>query len=411
MNTQFRRGFNSRLDKMVSPEIELSGRSWPAFQVCGIVGLLLALALAATLVYRLDLSFAIMAAIVLCALATFYVLCLAAKLITGEERMIYYHHQIAVLLVVHYLLRGLGQPTLSYLDVTALGIGMFLACGRVGCLMVGCCHGRPHGWGVCYSDEHVAAGFASYLAGVRLFPIQAVESLWAFLIVTFGVLILLSDQAPGEALAWYVLSYCVGRFSFELLRGDRERPGMLGFSEAQWTSVVLLSILVWAELSGILVFHPWHLAVAVWMAIALAAIFLNRRYRGRITYRLLNPGHVKEVAEALERLSGATTRLKETRQESDQNDILLECTPLGIQISSSKIHSAAGCAFLYGLSSRNETITQEEARTMAGLILQLKHPDRSSELIKGNEGIFHLLVHPMSGQKLGHSLKMAVSTK
>ena len=69
---------------------------------------------------------------------------------TGEERIIYYRHEIAVMVVAALLLWLLRQPLLPYLDVTILGIGMFLTCGRMGCFMVGCCHGRPHDWGVCY---------------------------------------------------------------------------------------------------------------------------------------------------------------------------------------------------------------------------------------------------------------------
>src|SRR5439155_22019386 len=97
-----------------------------------------------------------------------------------------YHHEIDVMINAALLLWLLGQPLLPYLDLTILGIGMFLACGRVGCLMVGCCHGRPHSWGVRYKQEHADAGFAPYYVGVRLFPIQAVESLWVLSIVIVG---------------------------------------------------------------------------------------------------------------------------------------------------------------------------------------------------------------------------------
>ena len=38
--------------------------------------------------------------------------------------------------------RSARRPS-PYLDATALGLGAFLACGRVGCTLAGCCHGRP----------------------------------------------------------------------------------------------------------------------------------------------------------------------------------------------------------------------------------------------------------------------------
>ena len=44
--------------------------------------------------------------------------------------------------------QALELPVLPYLDLTCLGLGIFLVCGRQGCLMVGCCHGKPCGWGI-----------------------------------------------------------------------------------------------------------------------------------------------------------------------------------------------------------------------------------------------------------------------
>ena len=36
-----------------------------------------------------------------------------------------------------------GAPVLPGLDVLAVGLCPFLACGRLGCVTVGCCHGQP----------------------------------------------------------------------------------------------------------------------------------------------------------------------------------------------------------------------------------------------------------------------------
>jgi hypothetical protein len=140
-----------------------------------------------SLVTYLGLSPLVLVWLVLTAVLTFLALAMVTKIITGEENLIYYHHEIAVMVVAACLLNLLYQPVLPYLDITILGLGTFLAFGRVGCLMVGCCHGRPHGRGVCYRAEHAAAGFTPYLVGVRLFPIQAVESVWVFSIVVVGV--------------------------------------------------------------------------------------------------------------------------------------------------------------------------------------------------------------------------------
>ena len=57
--------------------------------------------------------------------------------------------------VATVLLSLLDAPVLSYLDVTVLSLGLFLAWGRLGCLMAGCCHGRPQNWGVRYKGRNM----------------------------------------------------------------------------------------------------------------------------------------------------------------------------------------------------------------------------------------------------------------
>src|SRR5207253_2733687 len=113
----------------------------------------------------------------------------------------------------------------------------FLAFGRVGCTMVGCCHGRPGRIGLCYREEHADEGFPRYLVGVRLVPVQALESLGVAAIVGVGVALVVAGSTSGTALAWYAAAYAVLRFFLEFLRGDAGRRYSWGFSEAQWTSL------------------------------------------------------------------------------------------------------------------------------------------------------------------------------
>jgi hypothetical protein len=110
-----------------------------------------------------------MAVLIVAALVTFLAVVLVTKLASGEERITYYHHEIAVTLCAYLLLKALHRPVMPYLDVMLLGIGLFLAFGRVGCLMVGCCHGVPWRWGIRYTGEHAAAGFSEYLVGSGCF--------------------------------------------------------------------------------------------------------------------------------------------------------------------------------------------------------------------------------------------------
>jgi hypothetical protein len=300
-----RQAINRSLDRVVRPELRLLRWQVSAFKSCGYIGLALAVLLAAILVAFQNLSLWVLACIIVSAVLTFLGLALFTKVLTGEERLVYYHHEIAVVSVAAGLLWLLHEPTLPYLDVTILGIGTFLVWGRIGCLMVGCCHGRPYPWGVCYCSEHVRAGFTAYYVGVRLFPIQAVESLWVLGIVLVGTGMVLGRRAPGEALAWYIVTYDVGRFHIEFLRGDPKRPYRWGFSEGQWISVLLTAAVVWAELSGVLVLHIWHAAALTWLMLTMIVVALERRWHQNPGHQLYHPAHVQELAAALEQVSNA----------------------------------------------------------------------------------------------------------
>jgi hypothetical protein len=312
------------------------------------------------------------------------------KIITGEEKLVCYRHKIAVLFVVTLALWLLRQPILPYLDVMILVVGLFLACGRMGCFMVGCCHGRPSRWGVCYREEHAASGFTPCFVGVRLFPIQLVESLWCLIIVTVGSAFVLIGSAPGEVLAWYVVTYSGGRFFFEFMRGDHEHSYPLGFSKPQWTSLVIILALVAVELSGVLKFHLWHMGVIVSILLVMIVLILERHFERTNKHQLPEPRHLKEIAEAVNQVSKISAV---SEQNSTTKDIHIDCTSFGIQISASKIKDATGDIEHYAFSSQNGNMSEDDITTLAGLIIKLKHPSGRNELIKGNLGVFHLLIH------------------
>lgn len=391
MNVLIRDVFNRHLDRFVRPEVSICHRGMSAYKVCGFTGLALAVMLVMTLVTNRGLSPMVMSGIVVAGILTFLGLAMVTKIIVGEERLIYYHHEIAILISSAAFLWLIGQPVLPYLDLLILGIGTFLVCGRVGCLMVGCCHGRINNWGVCYREEHARAGFSHYFVRVRLFPIQAVESLTVLCIVLVGSLLVLRGQPPGEALAWYVITYDIGRFCFEFVRGDSSRPYWAGFSEAQWTSLLLMLAVVWAELSGVLVFHLWHAGAAVGLVVAMVILALKRRFQKTTKYQLLHPRHVREVAEAVTLAVKPFNGLGGDANVAS-GKIHVECTSLGVQISASRIKGPANDNVLYTFSLRYEVMTEETAGIISKLILQLRHPSDSQQLIMGQRGVFHLLV-------------------
>jgi hypothetical protein len=188
---------NGCLDKPAHPRVRVFGRSIAAFRLCGYVGLAVAVSLAMALVTYSGLSRWVMSGVVAAAVCTFFALVLLTKVLSGVESLTYYHHEAAVLSVAAAGLWLVDQPVLPYLDPTILGVGAFMACGRVGCLMAGCCYGRVQDWGVRYGREHVAEGFPSCYLGVGLFPVQALESLWVSFVVVAGSAMILNGGPPG----------------------------------------------------------------------------------------------------------------------------------------------------------------------------------------------------------------------
>jgi len=326
-----------------------------------------------------------MGAIVAASITIFLALTMATKILVGHELIIYYHHEIAVLSGVALFLRLLHQPVLPYLDITVLGLGVFLACGRIGCLLVGCCHGRPCRWGITYHVHHAAAGFTPYYVGIPLFPVQALESLFALAIVAFGVCRVLLGSAPGSSFTWYVIAYGFGRFCFEFLRGDPDRPYFFGFSEAQWTSLILMSLTVSSEFSWALPRRPWHLGITLALVFLMIAVSVHRRFRETATHWILHPRHIREVARALEYATESRSRFKP--------EIRVGCTSLGIQISSAAADNSAGeiCTH-YCLSRRGQPMTLDAAATLASVICRLQHHPPQFRLISGNNHVFHCVI-------------------
>ncbi len=104
----------------------------------------------------------------------------------------------------------------------ALGHGF----GRLGCLMAGCCYGKPAGWGIYFETCHC-----------RAIPTQLFEAL--FLFALCPVLYRLAKKKL--AVAGYFIGYGVWRFLIEFLRGDDRGKTVVDFlSPSQLVSVLLV---------------------------------------------------------------------------------------------------------------------------------------------------------------------------
>ncbi len=374
-----------RLLRLPGPNLKLLGKPRSLFQICGSAGMAAAIVLATFLAGHAGLSFLVAGGIFCIAVPAFLALVMVTKIVTGEEKIIYYHHEIGITLATLFFLLAIRQPVLPYLDVTILAIGLILACGRIGCLTVGCCHGRPYRWGLRYRKEHAAAGFPFYLVGVRLFPVQAVESLCVLLIVVQGVAMVWLGSPAGSAFAWYVVAYDLGRFAFEFARGDAERPYWRGFSQPQWLSLILTACVALAELSGWLPLYRWHVMAALLIPVGMLGVAIWRRFYNQRRFLLLHPSHIREMAAAREIFfdgdgDGAGGRIPMVR------------TSLGVLFSGGELHAADAHIRHYSLSFVGERDQQEAAEILAQLIARLEGATGPVKLLGGNRDVFHLLV-------------------
>lgn len=346
-------------------------RPFLAFGLAGLVASFVVSLLSAS---ALGLSPVAQLAISIAGAATFVVLALGTKAITGAESLTYYHHEIAILVVAGAFAALLGRPVLGHLDASTLGIGSFLVLGRIGCTLAGCCHGRPASFGIVYRKRR--PGLPRYLVGRRLVPVQAIESAAALALVIAGALSLDPDR-QGAAFALYVAGYGVVRPVLEELRGDWRRPRWHGLSEAQWTSVALVLLAAVADVAGVLPHGPARWAPVV-LAIELVGLALLRRRRPR---RLLDPDHIRELVRACERSvagSGAGPTVLRTSQ--------------GVSLSAANEQGMRSVS----LSRVPAPLLAGDLQLLAPVIAELCLRRENVDVVAGAADVFHVVAAPQA---------------
>jgi prolipoprotein diacylglyceryltransferase len=366
--------------------IRLFGRKAGAFRFFGVLGFIAATILGFALGAWSHLRFPLLLLMVVTAAGVFYVLASAVKLITGEESLVYYHHEIAILISCALLLYALGQPVLPYLDLTVLGIGTLLGFGRLGCHSVGCCHGRPAKKGVVYGHAHVEAGFTHYYEWIPLLPVQLVESGFVFVIVAIGSALVLGHWPPGTALIVYTLVYGSFRFAIEFFRGDEDRGYWQGLSEAQWTTLILMLGCTVLSAIGWLPYYGWEIVVVA--LVFLSSLFIVLRFG--IDGILIRPRHIGQIASALQESNDPDAYIR--RQERGRGVVHIFQTDLGLKLSSGRLLTEDASISHYTLScERPGRLTIRLVKKIGEVIRQLERHKEAGAVIQKNEDVFHIV--------------------
>lgn len=357
-----------------------------SFHFFGILGYILGTVLGVIISTQLNLQPEIVLLMAAVGAATFFLLVYISKWVTDEEIIVYYHHEIGILLFCTLTIYLIKQPILPYIDITILGIGVFLAFGRIGCYSVGCCHGRPHKHGVKYGQKHVDAGFTWFYKDVPLLPVQLIESVYVFCTVITGVVLLLNHAAPGTVLLVYTVIYGAMRFAIEFFRGDPDRPLWFGLSEAQWTSLGLTAITFGLNKAGWLPAYNWH--GIIFLAMLLASFVSMYFFHRNPEQKLFSAPHIQQLAEGINILH----KMDNIKEPKHQNKINVYTTRAGFSLScgTHTIHSKTQQHYTFSLKNK-KIINRQAANKMAEIISTLTNHRNKYELVEKQNGIYHIL--------------------
>jgi hypothetical protein len=228
--------------------------------------------------------------------------------------------------------------------------------------------------------------------GVRLFPIQAVESLFVFCLVAVGTRIAWVGAKPGTVFSFYIVCYAVGRFFIEFARGDAGRWYLWNFSEPQWTSILLLWAVVFAEQRNILPSIRWHLLAALALTAFMVSFAVVTRFDPVKRFQICHPRHLQDLALAIRSLShsgtaqGAVASLAESSRS-----IAVLTTSWGIALSGGAIGEYGRLLQNYCVSRPAKPLTLRQAQVLADAIGRLQVPRQDFHIYTNTPGIFHLL--------------------
>jgi len=376
---------NDALDRRVRWGIPWRGREVSGFRFWATAGLTVSIAVAMTLSVVRALDPLLMLAVIAAGGAACFLLALGYKVITGEEQLVFLHHVTATMASAAVGLHLVGEPATPYLEILAVSFGLLLALGRLGCLSAGCCHGRPHDWGVRYGPQQVDEGFPSALIGVRLAPVQLAESVWAGVASIAAVGALATDAPAGATLSWFVPTYALARFVCELWRGDAARTWWGPLSEAQWVCLGLTAGVVAAQWTDVLPAGAWSRGFALVVLAGQALVAASGPLRRRL--EPFRPDDVEAVAEAI-------------RADGD-GSVVVRTLRSGWRLSRGRISSNEGACLHWAVSGMPSG--EGPPDNLTDLLLRMEGLPRDTPVrIDDTRQVTHILAFPSPPKETLH---------
>jgi phosphatidylglycerol:prolipoprotein diacylglycerol transferase len=136
------------------------------------------------------------------------------------------------------------MPLWKAADVLAPSVALGSFFGRTGCLLNGCCYGRPTNepWGITFTNP-LAHDFSNTPLNIPLQPTQIYDGLLNLALYGFLAWLFRHKKFDGEIIATYLICYAILRSVVEHYRGDYSNLHYhFGLTPAQWISVPMFLI-------------------------------------------------------------------------------------------------------------------------------------------------------------------------
>ena len=381
--------FYASLNTQLKTHVRIGGHLRSTYHLIGYTGFSLSLLVSCVLAEMNNLSILLCLMLsITCALVTRGLAYVSARWL-GKPNIVFLRYFWVVVMLASFLLWYLEYPVIPYIEILILGIGIMLAFGRLGCLVAGCCHGRPATHGIRYGSAHIRDGLPPSFATCPLVPIQLVEHVWVLCILGISFVWYSNTPGTGSAMVFFVLAYSLGRFLLEFFRGDPERALRGPLSEPQWTSLLNVAFFTLLALADYIPFQLPHLLVTLALAWALIYAIWTQRWLG--TPKYFTPTQYIEIGKGLEILrksAGMAVIDEDSRPESVHIKTFWET----LHISALQYPFDKSGHLHYTISSSNLKLTLKEAVSIARLILAFGDNNSSNYVIKYSKtGIFQLI--------------------
>ena len=154
--------------------------------------------------------------------------------------LVFYGGLIGASLACMIYTRVRKVPLWKMADTIAPSIALGSAFGRLGCLLNGCCYGRPCDlpWAITFPPDSRAAP-----PGVPLHPVQVYDASLNFLCYLGLAWLFRRKKFDGQVFAVYLIAYALLRSFAEMFRGDYPEHYLGGWATpAQLVSIGILAV-------------------------------------------------------------------------------------------------------------------------------------------------------------------------